>query len=365
MAATEAVEEKKRAKAAPRTYPQLTLRQEKEVASALESDVSELAKAREELAKLKAHAVICPMSDPETFKKYHPEKLELLKDPDAITDPPSPPPQDGSFHLPPRSNRNKYYDAFHAWTNEEMKTTPEWRRYSGWIRKTGKIEGHIRRLEKDEELRQAAKTLHAQWPGIEVSVKGAEFVKTCVKYAKEDTPSGKKRKKTLGTYVKASAEVAEKVKARKREVTSLYVPIAYADHPGVKNPSTSSKAAMDVVKYRIRRDETGEYSESQDALVFYAEGEACGVIYAESEPPTFWPVVKLGYANQRARLDAHVALLAAAVRDIFAAIGAGPEAFFADAGKRCGMCMFCGHDLSDEESKIRGFGAICEKRVFG
>jgi hypothetical protein len=113
--------------------------------------------------------------------------------------------------------------------------------------------------------------------------------------------------------------------------------------------------------FRAMRDSKKEYSADGDAILIIDtcdKSYVYGVIYADQ--PIFY-----SHRLVRAKklLEPTRQLLYDNIFRIMTEIATDAEAYFSTIGKKCGMCLFCGRELTDETSKQNGYGPVCG-RVF-
>jgi hypothetical protein len=146
-----------------------------------------------------------------------------------------------------------------------------------------------------------------------------------------------------------SARRARRTTSGDPTIFSLHFPLP------ISSMGAESPPLTEIVRFRLFRDDERLFSTDGNALVFVV-GETThsyGVIYPDH--PIFYPRLSLRATSNRSYSD----LLSSHVVEIFEALGHDPCEYFSKTGRQCGICQFCGRDLSDEESKKRGYGAIC------
>ena len=324
---------------AVRLYPQFTIRDEERLVAMRPAE--EIANAVTD-AEAKLAALVEPpnpilMENYAIFEKYHPEAIKFrTTDPDAALDPQPLPPAWATAGWPVTTNIGHWRDLFHVWQCTEVDATAEGKAWHAWLAKNSRLAAQLRTAR--ERVAWTAWARVAETAGLALSPAGAKFVDKCV----QPVPPRDEERKAQAKRKRKAVETASAPADAKKGTTSLYLPVTTA-------------TADETVKFRIRRDRESIYSSDGMALVFHSDAGMCGVIYPAA-PTTFWSTATFAAPAELARMRD---LLAGNVAGIYAQIGDDPGLYFSSAGKRCGMCMFCGRDLSDEDSKARGYGAVC------
>lgn len=117
----------------------------------------------------------------------------------------------------------------------------------------------------------------------------------------------------------------------------------------------------DFRRFRVVRDNERNFSTDGSALVFIDTDSSTKHSYG-----VLYPDCSLFYVRESVRgtPDSYVRkLLQNSIADIFMSISIDPESYFSTMGQQCGICMICGRELTDEDSKARGIGPVC-RRVF-
>lgn len=125
----------------------------------------------------------------------------------------------------------------------------------------------------------------------------------------------------------------------------------------VQNPETDDHGqGRRYIQFRIVRDNQREFTSDGTALLFVIDKKPYGVI--DPKQPMFH-TRKPVKGSDRHELMRN--LLYNSIAGILTRIAVNPEEYFAFIGKQCGICMICGRELSDEESKRRGYGPVCAR----
>lgn len=124
---------------------------------------------------------------------------------------------------------------------------------------------------------------------------------------------------------------------------------------------TMESSQTDFCRFRVSRDNERIFSTDGSALVFTDTDSSTKHSYG-----VLYPNCSLFYARESLRGTSYSKvreLLQNSIADIFMSISVNPEAYFSTMGQQCGICMICGRELTDEDSKARGLGPVC-RRVF-
>lgn len=91
-----------------------------------------------------------------------------------------------------------------------------------------------------------------------------------------------------------------------------------------------------------------------------SDGKNAGCAYVKAGDVYVGKITPAGGFVVSARAEA--APFLGAVRVVFAAVEADAQGFFAQNGRETGTCCYCARDLTDDRSKVAGYGPVCAKR---
>lgn len=331
----------------PHPHPQLKLIEEEHLTKAKDVAVlvEELAQINQTIKTLEATMPPNHMRDMDLFNRYCPEAKQLLEDPDVISESPEEINSGYAFRLAPLTNRQKHYQLYVQWINSSTgyESTPEGKLYLSSQKRLQNLTNKARLISNQIDWGHWVAAVIATKP-LPLAARGLEFINRII--APPAPEKSRSRSRTGPTVRRHSGT--------QHQIYSLLLPIAFSEYPSVAKPEKEK----DLVRFHLSRDESRGFSADGNTLVITLSEAVYGVIYAQSneiwmripDPRNKWKQIEnQSFSN----------LLTAAIVGIFEEIGANPEQYFAATGRKHGMCMMCGRDLSDADSIARGFGKIC------
>lgn len=291
-----------------RQIPYLSFSEEKKFLSLHGSElalVEELTNVTKLYSDEKSKMLPRPWEDDVLFNKYHPEAENLRINPNKIRDDYVPPVKTCAIFGDNGTNDYKYWIIRRDWDCGEWKTTREGIDFQAHEKREYTLFAKINTIQNKINFLSLMTTIPKT--SIIIDSKGIEFVDNLITREKKIGPN---------------------------QIRGLVIP-------------------LNSIRFKICRDLDCDYSEKGDALLFkiISENDVCGVIYKQS--PEIWLTCPKGQESD---------VLSSNVVDIFENIYKDPKKFFSEIGKKSGICMFCGQNLTDKWSIENGYGKICGQR---
>jgi hypothetical protein len=288
-----------------------------------------------------------PSKDMSFFHQCCPDAEKLLDNPDAV-DEAETGTSTGAFTTKPYTNREKYGFLYWRWASPHewekgWKDTPKGKIYLSHETKIHNMEEKIRLLRNKIDWLTWANDMIAD-KSVTLSTQGIAFIDHIIAQPRQGTN-------------RRYSQLSRRGHNTEHNIYSLLLPIAFSDQKTIPKPEGTD----DVVRFHISRDDAKDFTEDGNTLIFTENSggrtkKIYGLIYPQSNE--FWP--RSHYHIHCDPIDRAITkLLTVTVSGLFDAIATDPEKFFSEIGKKYGMCMFCGRELSDADSITRGYGRIC------
>lgn len=285
--------------------------------------------------------------------KYHPENRKLLENPEGIWEDatavpaPSIPDTAPSFAFSVTgftsgcTNRQRFDYLFTSW-GRELSETPE---VKAWLATHAKYTNlWSDRVKQNEKIktRRWTEEILACAP-LTLDERAVKFIDGAI--ASDLPPKGKRAR---------GGKDAAEAPFTAGKTCSLVIPID------------------ETAKFRLTRDCDRKFTGDGRAIIFEVIGadkvhRQSGVLDPASRQlrvrwpcPANWDSAEVKNTKND---DSKAETLERAAVAIFAEMGADPRKFFDTMGQKHGMCMVCGRPLTAEQSKKKGYGADCAKRM--